>query len=294
MRLQESPLLPFDTAPALKQALSKVLREIAVEVNQLAGGYIAAVHNASAAMPTTGAWTSGDFVRKDSYVEVDGGIAGYVVLGWLRLTDGSSNVAGTDWFEAQVPTGGYGWRDLVGYPTIYSIGANDPTWTTYRGNIKQYMFSQAVMNELWFTYHIDHDHKTGSDLYLHAHWSQITVDTGGTAGAPGDVKWYFDVTYAKGHQQMAFAAPITTSVVQTASSTQYMHNIAEVQLSATSPSGSQLDSDDIQTDGLILVRIYRDAADGADSLNQNPFLHTVDLHYQADHMTTPNKAFPFT
>ena len=177
-----------------------------------------------------------------------------------------------------------GWRDLIGNPIIYTVGANDPTWVTYRGNIRQFRFSNAVMNEMWFTYHMDHDYKPQSDLFLHVHWSQITAD------ATKQVKWYFDVSYAKGHQQAPFIAPITTSVTQASSATQYQHMIAEVQLSAVSPSASQLDSTTIEVDGVILVRIYRDPADVADTLTQEPFLHTVDIHYQADRMSTPNKA----
>lgn len=177
-----------------------------------------------------------------------------------------------------------GWRDLVGYPTIYTVGANDPTWVTYRGNIKQYKFSNAVMNEMWFTFHIDHDYKPQSDMYLHCHWSQITAD------ASKQVKWYFDVSYAKGHQQAPFIAPITTSVIQATSAVQYQHMIAEVQLSAASPTAAQLNSTTLEVDGLIFVRIYRDAGDTDDTLTQEPFLHTVDIHYQADRMSTPNKA----
>lgn len=187
-------------------------------------------------------------------------------------------------------TTGAGWNDLLGTPNIKVAGANDPTWAVYRGNIRQYQFSNALMNELWFSYHVQHDYKPGSDLYLHIHWSQSTVDTGGTAGAPGNAKWYFDVTYAKGHNQAAFIAPITTSVVGTASGTQYQHMLNEVQLSATSPSGSQLDSTLIEPDGVILLRAYRDASDAADTLNQTPFVHFVDIHYQADRVNTKNKA----
>lgn len=185
---------------------------------------------------------------------------------------------------------GSGWNDLLGTPTIKGSGANDPSWTAYRGSIKQYQFSQAVMNELYFAYHIQHDYKPGSDMHLHIHWSQNTIDTGGTAGAPGQVKWYFDVSYSKGHNQAAFSAPITTSITATASGTQYQHMLNEVQLSAASPSGSQLNSSILEPDGVILVRAYRDAGDAADTLNQAPFVHFVDIHYQTDRVNTKNKA----
>lgn len=184
----------------------------------------------------------------------------------------------------------FGWTDWLGVLAIKVAGASDPTWATTLGTDKDWKFSNVAMNEMWINYHVPHDYVPGSDIFIHVHWSQITVDTGGAAGAPGDVKWYFDVTYAKGHNQAAFPAQITTSVVQTASETQYQHMIAEVQLSAAAPSASQLDSDNIEADGLIKVRIYRDAADVADTLDQNPFLHCCDIHAQSTGIGTKAKA----
>ena len=104
--------------------------------------------------------------------------------------------------------------------------------------------------------------------------------------------WGFEVTYAKGHQQAAFAAPITTTVQQNANATVYYHHIAEVQLSATTPSGSQLDSDDLEVDGLILVRAYLSANNITVSAGSvpAPFLHMVDIHYQSTGIGTKQKA----
>jgi hypothetical protein len=190
-----------------------------------------------------------------------------------------------------------GWRDMIGNVNIRPGGVNtatfvDPTFNVYRGNLRQFQFAGAKC-EFWGELHIDHDYRPGTDVYLHIHWSQIVVDSGGAAGVPGVVKWYFDVTYAKGHQQQAFAAPITTSVTQTASGTQYQHMIAEVQLSAASPSASQLDTDDLEVDGLFMYRCYRDSGDAADTLNQSPFVHFVDIHYQTDRQNSLRRAPPF-
>jgi hypothetical protein len=141
----------------------------------------------------------------------------------------------------------------------------------------------AALREVYLVYHIDHDYKPGSDMHIHAHWSCAT-------GATGDVKWYFDVSYAKGHNQAPFPAAVTCSVVQTASATAYQHMVAEVQMSAASPSASQIDSDLLEVDGIIMVRAYRDRGDAADTCNQTVFLHTVDIHYQTDRTATINKA----
>lgn len=190
--------------------------------------------------------------------------------------------------DTTTPT--FGWRDLIGDIHVHAISANDPTFSVYRGNVKQFSFSNAIMNEVYINFHMPHDYVPGSHLYIHPHWSQIVVDSGGTAGAPGNVKWSFEVSYAKGHNQAAFSTPITTSVIQTASTVQYQHMLPEVQLSATTPSASQLDSDDLEIDGLLLIRVFRDPTDLADTLNQVPFLHYVDIHYQSTGIPTKQKA----
>jgi hypothetical protein len=195
----------------------------------------------------------------------------------------------------------YGWRDLLGdiktRPAAGGGAAAQPDYVAYRSPIYAYRFGTNAPNnhnhECFLEFHIPHDYVPGSDLYIHVHWSQIVVDTGGAAGVPGDAKWYWDATYASGYDADAFSAPITTSIVDQASTTQYNHMISEIQLSATSPSASQLDSDDIEVDGLLLVRLYRDPTDGADTLDQDTFVHYVDIHYQSTNMATKDRNTPF-
>lgn len=184
----------------------------------------------------------------------------------------------------------FGFRDLLGEIKILAPGANDPTLAVFRDSVRAFSFSNAMMNEVNFHFHIPHDYVPGSDIFIHSHWSQNVVDTGGPAGAPGAVKWSFEVTYAKGHNQAAFPATFTTSVTQTASGTQYQHMLAEVQLSAASPSATQIDSDILEPDGVIIVRAFRDPVDAADTLNQVPFMHYTDIHYQSTNMATKAKA----
>ena len=193
--------------------------------------------------------------------------------------------------DTTTPT--FGWRDILGEVKILSPGANDPTLAVFRDNIRQFSFSNTVVNEVFVTYHIPHDYVAGSDVYIHTHWSQNVVDTGGAAGAPGAVKWQYKVSYAKGHGQAAFPAAFVTSVTQTASATQYQHMLGEVQLSAAIPSATQIDSDIIEPDGIVLVRAYRDPTDAADTLNQVPFMHFVDLHYMTSNIGTKQKSPDF-
>lgn len=186
------------------------------------------------------------------------------------------------------------WQDQLGKVAIRTAGANDPTWAVYRSTIRQFQFSNAIVNEVWNEFHIPHDYVPGTDLYIHVHWSQTTVDTGGAGATPGNVKWYFDITYAKGHgtpgaaANGAFSASKTTSVVQQGSTTQYGHQIAETVI--TDDGTSLIDRSLVEPDGLFLIRTYRDPADAADTLNQNPWVHEIDIHYQSTNIGTKNKS----
>lgn len=133
-------------------------------------------------------------------------------------------------------------------------------------------------------FHIPHDYVPGTDMFVHIHWMQNTVDTGGTAGVPGSVKWYFDFSYAKGYGTAGgagdpFPAAKTVSVVQQASTTQYAHMIAEVQFTSAGGSATTLDRALLEVDGIIMLRVYRDSGDVADTLNQDPYATYIDLHF---------------
>jgi len=187
----------------------------------------------------------------------------------------------------------FGWRDIIGEVKVLSPGASDPSFAVFRDSLRQFSFSNVILNEVFVTFHIPHDYVPGSDIFIHAHWAQNVVDTGGPAGAPGDVKWQFEVSYAKGHNQSVFPASITTYVIQTASNIQYQHLIAEVQLSSSSPTGLQIDSNILEVDGIILVRAFRDPGDASDTLDKVPFFHYCDIHYQSTNIATKGKSPDF-
>ena len=172
----------------------------------------------------------------------------------------------------------FGWRDLRAEIRTRGVGGSDPNDTTYIGNVKAYSFS--VNDQAWIEFHIPHDYVKGTDIHLHFHWSHNSdAVTGGsiTLGA--------DVTYAKGHNQAAFAATVNPTLSPDASTTQYQHMVSEVQLSASSPSATQIDTDDLEPDGLILARVYLSANNIAGAA-VDPFIHEVDIHYQSTNIAT--------
>lgn len=182
---------------------------------------------------------------------------------------------------------GFGWADMLGQVEAKGIGANNPAFNVFRGSIYAYQFDKAT-TEVWIPFHVPHDWVPSTDLYCHVHWAQSTVDTGGPAGVPGTAEWKFDLSYADGYGTAGgtadpFGAPLTVTVTQQASTTQYGHMIAEVQCGSNGGSGgTMLDTSTVEVDGLILLRLYRTSTNPADTLNQDPFVLMCDLHYQTN------------
>lgn len=176
---------------------------------------------------------------------------------------------------------GNGWRDLISEVVIRGSGTQDPTWATFRAGVGGYSFSATAIRETHHRFHIDHDYAVGTALYPHVHWSPNTTST-------GTVRWGFEYTLAKGHQQVSgstFNAPTTIYVEQTVSAnSQYKHFVAEVSaLNAISDVN-------IEPDSMILIRMFRDATHVNDTFPDAVFGWMVDLHYQTDRFATLNKA----
>ena len=174
----------------------------------------------------------------------------------------------------------WGWRDITSEIDARGSGANDPTFTVYTGtNFYAHQFSATTMQQVYVTYHVPHDYVPGTDIYLHVHWSNAAATP-----ITGFVIWGFEYSYAKGHNQAAFPASTTVTVTQACPATRYQHNIAET---------TAITISELEVDGLIMVRVYRDAAAGGDTCTDAVFLHTSDIHYQSTNMATKGKSPDF-
>lgn len=189
--------------------------------------------------------------------------------------------------DQNVPS--FGYRDITGYPTLRGNASIDPVWTSYRGNISQFLMGTSA-KYLTFCFHLPHDYVPNTDLFIHVHWSHISATV-----STGSVTWEFEVMYAKGFDQAQFNAPVTRTVSQagpTGATGQYRHMVAETAIAVETPTGGeQLDRSLIQVDGLLVARI-RASANTMDG-SATPFLHTADLHYQSTNMATKGKAPDF-
>ncbi len=191
----------------------------------------------------------------------------------LSISEADGNIADLDGRTK------LGWRDNIVEIKVDSSSPNAPTLGTVRGGILAWQFFANELTEAHSAFHIDHDYALGTKLYLHVHWV-------GTTTTVGTVRWGFEYTVAKGHQQQAFPTTTTVYVEQSTTGTAYTHMVGEVS-EGNAIDGAALG---IEPDTVILVRLFRDGAHVNDTLEETVFGIFLDLHYQADKATTPQKA----
>jgi len=245
-------------------------------------GFLPPVDSAGS-LPATAA--DGDLI----VTEDTGDVYTYTTAGGWQVVGGSTpggqiiiNSATGNGIKVDLTTPTFPYHDLLGKIHAKGTGANNPTWAVYRTPIWQYQFS--VNDEVWVEFHMPHDYVPGTEIYIHVHWShkETTVTSGG-------VTWGFNSAYARGYDTEAFSDPTTpVTIYQAASTTQYQHMIAEIQLSS---GGGLIGTSPLEIDGLLLVRTYL----SANTMNgtPEPFLHFVDIHYQSTNIGTKYKNTPF-
>lgn len=186
------------------------------------------------------------------------------------------------------------WRDLLGEVAPKTSGVGAPTLAAFRGgNVRSYFFSSG--DDIDLTYHIPHDYVPASDLFIHVHWSH-----NGTA-ISGSLVCNFYMTYAKGHNQALngeFAAEanrtLTVSTPDIATIPRYRHRVDETQITAASPAASQIDSDIIEPDGVLLIHMDVTTIPTITGGSPNePTIFTVDIHLQSTGIGTKAKAPDF-
>lgn len=175
-----------------------------------------------------------------------------------------------------------GWNDYLSSLSAGKVaGANVPTWSLLRDGLYANSFSASAMNEVWINFHILHDYAPGTMFYPHIHWT-----TAGTNA--GVVRWGLEYTFARGYGFESFPASTTVYLQQAATGTAYRHMIAE----ATEGNGVLIPT--LETDGILMVRVFRDAANAADTCTDAAFGLFVDMHYQSDGMLTNERNRTFT
>ena len=174
----------------------------------------------------------------------------------------------------------FGWHDLLSPTVIYAgAAAHKPTFDTMVGGIRAYRFS--VGDESFHEFHLPHDYLPDSDTWIHAHWTYA-----GEAPTGGSVTWNFEISSARGYGAGVWHDPINLSVTQDAPLVPLTHMIAAVKLSNPGGTGGLLDNANIETDGLIRVRLS--LGENTISTGEKPFMTFCDMHYRTTGLPTKN------
>ena len=176
---------------------------------------------------------------------------------------------------------------LVGYEdvpfiidTIPNTGVSAPNISNFRNGISKVAFAGTgtQAHEIFGTLHIPHNYVPSTPISIHVHWSH-------NIGAPsGSIVWQLEYTIAKGYSAETFGATTTIALTQ-AVGAQYLHHIIE---------SSDITSSSIETDSIILLRIFRDPAHASDSFAYEGFFLQADAHIKVDNRATNEKVRPFT
>ena len=197
----------------------------------------------------------------------------------------SDGAGGTTWGYANRVEDG--WRDMMmPFTAATGPGVGTPGFAKVRDDgagstgVFAYLFDSTIEEELFLTFHVDHDYKVGSAWYPHVHWMPTTTNT-------GTVRWGIEWTYApRTTSPTSFGTTQFTYIEQAATGTAYDHLIAEV-----SDPGITLAN--CQPDTVIIARVFRDATHANDTYTGDAAGLFLDAHYQVDRYATPNKAPDF-
>jgi hypothetical protein len=176
---------------------------------------------------------------------------------------------GVNWRTAQ----GGAWRDQLSQIVPPNAGPTIPVLTAFGPFYRAAAW--AVNDQLWTSWHINHDYKVGTDIHFHMHWFADGTNT-------AVVKWEWTFAHARGHNQEAFplgGAGTVITAQEAAQGTQYRHMITE-SVAVTVPN--------LEPDSMILARLRRVTNGGTDNANVICGFQS-DLHYQADTPGTKNR-----
>lgn len=201
--------------------------------------------------------------------------------------------SGTGVKKGTTASSAFGWRDLIGDVTPKTSGANSAQRNTWRGNVAWFSFGTNDLADL--VYHFPHDWVPGTDVYIHVHWGHNGTNISGS------LVINFYSMFARGFNQASlgtFPAEVNTTLtvgsLTIGNTPQYRHRTDEIQLSAASPTANQLDTDDFEVDGILMIGMKVTTIPSITGGAGEPFIFTVDLHYQSMGVeTTKNKAPDF-
>jgi hypothetical protein len=124
----------------------------------------------------------------------------------------------------------------------------------------------------------------GSDFHYHIHWQH------NGSGISGTATFTYYAVLAK--RDVVYGTEVTNTIsyntVNIATTPNGYHRVDEVQMSSAGGSASLLNTDNIEVDALVKVRIK---ITGLPTITAGDlFIDTADIHYQSTNMATKQKA----
>lgn len=169
------------------------------------------------------------------------------------------------------------WDDLRVVPGSFDRpGVADPDIVVYNvngGGVNTYLYEFAKNDIASFTIQLPHNYKSGSDIYVHIHW---------TPGPRGDeengatVGWKIDYSWANINGN--FGTMATADLSDACDGTDHKHQMTpEVQISGT----------DKNISSMLLCNVKRtdtgtDDTWASTTTGQLPLLLEIDFHYEID------------
>ena len=221
---------------------------------------------------------AGEFVILQS-VQITGGFAWYVQTpDYVNVMQGIKVGSGSNYLEIDSDS----FLSLHGLATVWDdvrvpvtatkpgVGvANVPDFATFIGGVKTYLFDASTMEELYFTVQLPHKYKEGSKIYPHIHWAPMQ-----NAGAATVVRWGLEYTWLNnGDTGSTTTTNYTTAIMPSENPVAYKHYISE--FSSIGGTGKKISS-------MLICRVFRDAANAADTLVGDAAMFEIDFHIECD------------
>ena len=129
-----------------------------------------------------------------------------------------------------------------------------------------FQFDKASEEQIHFVAQLPHTWREGTDIRPHVHWCPTDTDTGA-------VVWGLE--YSWSNIGSVFGNSTLVTATQAGSGATHDHHMIEFDaISATDKTHS----------GILLCRLYRKAADAADTYDNDAALLEIDFHYEIDRL----------
>jgi len=179
---------------------------------------------------------------------------------------------------------GDGWFDNVSQLYLRDTqDSADPA--PFIGGISLRRFIPGEMREAFAEFHIPHTWRPGTMMYPHVHFTILSSGS-------GTVRWGFEYCFARTQRSNAFTR------YQETTATIYLEQVIDANSERThfvveAAEGQGIPGTDLEVDGMILCRVFRDGAHVNDTFESDAFGITVDLHTEIDRYSTPFRFPPF-